>query len=111
MFVIKGQNIENRNKILRAYALRAFNEVIELRISVDAFLNIGINAIVDSENAANRWYEIVHGFYSQIYPATTMQDNPHAKLRFVVQKNNDGLEYGQFVLFCKDAGNPNYRDP
>lgn len=63
VILIRGQ-LSKPNRISRNKALRAFTEKIEIKLPLDAYFHIGINAQIDHENAENSWYEKVFNFYS-----------------------------------------------
>lgn len=66
--------------------------------------------MIDWENSENQWYEKVFGFYSHFYPSEyDGEKEPDAKLKYVQEKNFDGLEFAQFYIFCKDAGSNEFK--
>ena len=64
VLLIRGQMVKDKNKIGRNQALRALTEKIEIKIALDKYFQIGLNAQIDHENAENMWLEKVFNFYS-----------------------------------------------
>ena len=63
VILIRGQGVEDRDKISRRAALRAFSEKIDIQLPLHQFFHIGINAAIDHENAEDCWHEKVFNFY------------------------------------------------
>ena len=106
VILIQGQGVEDRDRISRREALRAFSEKIDIRLPLHQFLHIGVNAAIDHENAENQWHEKVFNFYQQLRPvdhrAASGLDPDH-RLKRNDAVAYDGLEFVQFYIFVKDG--------
>jgi len=73
-------------------------------VAVTNLFHIGINALIDHENADNLWLEKVFYFYCLNEPYDINPDlEPDVKVRVKTMDKYDGMEFVQFYIFVKDG--------
>lgn len=93
---------QNKPTISRAEATKCMSEKIEVTVSVADFLTLGLNALIDSENKENMWFERVFQFYTMLISKSEPYEECDLKLEMRKSKLFDGMELVQFYIFMKD---------